>query len=166
MFRQARNKVTRLLRNAKRNYFHNAITKNKGDSKAIWHLLRNVQSNNTNTKSQHSPNLVMVQGKKFESAEEIANAFNDFFTSVSAQYVTPNDVHHDLDLTILQQYVSKNVPNGKFFDIPEISQHFVLKFLKSLDSTKATGLDDISARLLKSSADVISASITNIINLA
>lgn len=83
-----------------------------------------------------------------------------------SQYVTPNNVLHDLDLTALQQYVSKNELNEKFFDTPEILQHFVLKFLKSLDSTKAKGLDDISARLLKSSADIISASITSIINLS
>ena len=39
-----------------------------------------------------------------------------------------------------------------------------MKFLRSLDIKKATGLDEISARLLKSSADIIAESITSIIN--
>lgn len=85
MYRQARNNVTRLLRNAKRNYFHNAITKNRGNSKAIWHILRNVQSNNTNTKNQQSPNLVIVQGKETESPEEVANALTSLHRFISVR---------------------------------------------------------------------------------
>lgn len=83
-----------------------------------------------------------------------------------SQYVTPNNTPGDHDFNDLHRYVSTNVPGDTRFDIPEVSYNFVLNFLKSLDSRKATGLGDISARLLKGSADVISTSITIIINLS
>ena len=51
------------------------------------------------------------------------------------------------------------------FDIPEISNSFVYTYVRNLDPTKATGLDDVSARLLRIAAPAILRPLTKILNL-
>ena len=56
------------------------------------------------------------------------------------------------------------MPLENSFDIPLVSNYFVHKFLSSLDVNKACGLDEISPKYLKMSANVVSPIITSIIN--
>ncbi len=51
------------------------------------------------------------------------------------------------------------------FCIPIMSEDQVLKFLVDLDETKTTGMDGVSAKLLKMSAHVLAKPLTNILNL-
>ena len=52
------------------------------------------------------------------------------------------------------------------FSLKEVSNESVLKKLKALNPSKATGHDNIPARFLKDSAEIISPQITHIINLS
>ena len=61
-YRFWRNEVTSMIRTAKQNYFREAIASNKGNSKAIWGILRNVQSNNTGMVSKDTPNIKKNNG--------------------------------------------------------------------------------------------------------
>ena len=50
------------------------------------------------------------------------------------------------------------------FELPEIEENFVFKYLSTLDISKATGLYGIGPRLLKPSSGIITKSITYIVN--
>ena len=52
------------------------------------------------------------------------------------------------------------------FSIPFVTETFILKQLQSLKTDKATGLDGLSAKYLKLSAQVISKPLTAILNLS
>ena len=58
--------------------------------------------------------------------------------------------------------VNSNLPHEFAFE--PITEDFVLLQHKQLKTNKAIGLDNISARLLKDSASVISASLTRLFN--
>ena len=60
--------------------------------------------------------------------------------------------------------VNSNLPHEFAFE--PITEDFVLLQHKQLKTNKAIGLDNISARLLKDSASVISASLTRLFNLS
>ena len=60
--------------------------------------------------------------------------------------------------------LSTKLPDGVTFKIPEVTRDYVFKSLISLDCTKATGLDEISAYFLKLSAAEITESITHVLN--
>ena len=95
----------------------------------------------------------------------IANAFNEFFTSVSSKYaVRDNPLTGNDYAKSVKDFVSSKLRNGVTFQIPEVSEDFVRKSLTSLDVTKATGLDGISAYFLKISAEIISNCITHVLN--
>ena len=50
------------------------------------------------------------------------------------------------------------------FVLEPIAEDFVLRQLKQLKTNKAIGLDNVSARLLKDSASVVSGSLTRLFN--
>lgn len=163
-YRFWRNKVTCMIRAAKQNYFKEAITSNKGDSKAIWKVLRDAQSNNTGMVINHSPNILKVDGKIITDTRDIVEAFNKYFIEVCQTYLV-NNQHNNCDtFPEVRKYVNAKLPQGETFNIPRVTEQYVLKYLQSLDPNKATGLDEISAHVLKISAIEITPSITRIIN--
>ena len=64
----------------------------------------------------------------------------------------------------LKEFCDKKIPANTHFSIPCISQEKVEKYLKNIDITKATGSDNIGARLLKLAAPFISDSLMYICN--
>lgn len=91
--------------------------------------------------------------------KKIANAFNMFFTS------TVTRLRQSLDLGSnarkFTHVVNHSLPDFKF---KMVDESFTLNALRQLKTNKSGGLDDISPRLLKDAAEVISKPLTQIIN--
>ena len=87
--------------------------------------------------------------------KDIADSFNDFFANIGKQLASFNDVVTD------SMRVQSNNSECKF-SFHDIDDEFLLKQLLSLDVKKATGLDGISAKLLKIGALCIFRSLTYI----
>ena len=68
------------------------------------------------------------------------------------------------NLRKLEAFISTKLPEGNIFNIPYITEDFVYKFLTSLNNNKATGIDNISSKIAKLSAPVITKQLTNICN--
>ena len=66
----------------------------------------------------------------------------------------------------LKAFINSKITGENKFEIPEITQEFGLNYLSKLQVGKATGLDGISARLLRAAAAAISSSLTKVINLS
>ena len=64
----------------------------------------------------------------------------------------------------LEAFISTKLPEENIFIIPYITEDFVYKFLTSLDNNKATGIDNISSKIAKISAPVITKHLTEICN--
>ena len=60
-------------------------------------------------------------------------------------------------------YIKQKIPE-MIFELPAIEENVVFKYLSTLDTSKATGLDGIGPRLLKLSSGIITKSITYIAN--
>ena len=71
---------------------------------------------------------------------------------------------HDSNFEYIKKFVDTKVDNNVSFTIPEINIAFVRKYILNLDISKSTGLDDIGRRILKLFYDIISPSITFLIN--
>ena len=99
------------------------------------------------------------------SPEESANAFNDFFTSVFQQFNTDDSGTFCISDKLENFVKGKLAPDVKF-NTPPVSLAFVQKQLTSLDPSKATGLDGLSAKILRLSATVIAAPLTKILNMS
>ena len=80
----------------------------------------------------------------------MANEFNDFFVNIAANLKEPIPIS---EFSKIEDFVNTNVPGHMFFHIPLITESETLKMLKNLDTSKATGFDQIGPKLLKLSAD-------------
>ncbi len=107
----------------------------------------------------------MVDGHKITDPLEIANSFNNCFTSIVQTYI-PSVENAVLDLTNMRIFVKSKIEPSDMFSIPIMSEDQVLKFLGDLDETKTTGKDGVSANLLKMAAHVLAKPLTNILNLS
>ena len=94
--------------------------------------------------SDKSINKIVHDNKEVTDFKIIAELFNNHFFSIVEKYVTDSDFkQYPFTLTKLKQYVDGKVPNKTYFEIPQISREFVIKYLNTMPVKKGTGLDDI-----------------------
>lgn len=157
-YKTYRNKVNALIKKSKKEQYTAIINENNKPSN-VWKLFREVGASKKNASA--SVFSLNVNGQKIENHEEIANEFNNFFVTVASKIKEP--IQHS-NFKKLRTYCDKKVPKDIYFDIPEITKCQVEKYLKTIDVSKATGLDEIGPRLLRISAPYISESITYLCN--
>ena len=94
-----------------------------------------------------------------------SNAFNNFFTNV---FNSAPDIKHleENVRSVLQNHVKTTLPPEVSFEIPLFTDSFIKKQLLSLDTTKACGLNCLSPRFLKISANVITNPLVKIFNMS
>jgi len=153
--------VTSKIRNAKRDYYKTLLDMGRTTVRAFWQHFRQVLP----TKSQPSTLELHHKNSVHHSGSEIANAFNDHFSSI-ADSLIDNAHHCENDLTLLNDFIDSKVPNDLTFDVPDFCVDYVSKALKNLDVKKGAGLDGLQPKFLVLAADVIAPSLTWIFNLS
>ena len=131
-------------RMCKENYYYSNQLAEGKDSKEMWQTLHKIVSKKTKTVPPSGDGLT-------------ASCLNGFLTSIA------DTLSSHFDCSTLPKVLTPKVNHD--FVLEEISSSFVPKELLQMKSTKAMGLDGISARLLKDSAPEVSELITYIINL-
>ena len=117
-----------------------------------------------------APNAILVNGEHVTDPVKIADAFNEYFTSINATTALPDHQNlatsqSELD-TLLQDFVNSHIQPSlqDKFCIPFITKEIVEAYLSKIASNKATGLDGISVRVLKEALPAISSSLELIYN--
>ena len=157
-YRCSRNKVTHMMQKQKSNHYCGLIRDNAGNSRKIWSYLKEI----TPKQSRVLPSSVEVNGSDCSAADQIADAFNDYFVNCAkkvtehlpaiAPNVYPMDADHALEDTSV-------------FNLTPVSPAFVKKTITNMNANKSTGDDQISCRLLKIAMPAILHPLTKIINL-
>lgn len=80
-YKSLRNKTTRLIELAKRDYYNDLLTHNADDSSKLWSTLKKLLPNKRNIAVQD----LVIDGASENDNLGIANGFNTFFTSVGSQ---------------------------------------------------------------------------------
>lgn len=147
-----RNMVTNMKSNLKSQYYANAISDAKGNTKKLWKALKSMLN--------VSPSSICVSDiEGCDTPEDIAARFNEFFSNIGpelAKNIPPSLI--DLDLTPL--------PDIPLFDLKEVTQDEVRKILSNISSAKATGEDGVCVRLMKLNLDTIAMLLTHIVNVS
>ena len=141
-FKSARNRVTSLLRKAKRQYFHRIKS---SEPKKFWKFVKALSKNRSSI-----PALDIL----YESDKQKAAVLNSFFSCFNLS-------HPPLDPSFPEDHLS--VPNCEAL---YCMTEEVLHMLEHLDCSKACGPDLISARMLKVTASSIAPSITKLFNIS
>ena len=112
-----------------------------------------------------NPTYVNYKTKVLTKDKDIAQAFNEHFTSLAGNYLDNiNTPPSDQQFSILNKFIKCRMPPGNLFRIPSIREEWVRMTLSTLDPSKATGLDSISAKVLRVTAPYITKIVTKICN--
>ena len=146
-YKSARNKALKLLREAKRTYFAGL----KPNSKQFWKTVK-LQTGNLST----IPTLKRGHVEASSDTDK-ATMLNEFFSECFNQSLPP--------LTTEDVACFRTRPDACPDELL-CTEEEVLGLLTSLDTSKASGPDKISGRMLRSTANSIAPSVTKLFNLS
>ena len=158
-----RNKTNSLIKDSKKKVFSDAIQEQKA-SNVLW---KHVKQIGNAPESSGIPEELIVDDNKYNSPAAIANELNKYFATISERLKSTRETSstaENCDFQKLHNFVNARVPENINFKIPLINIPSLTEALKSLDTSKATGLDCLSPRILKISAEVVAPSLSKIIN--
>ena len=143
-----------LIKSTKARYYNDALNQCKKDPKAMWKTINQL----TNKKSKTTNiNELVIDQNVITEPEKIADSLNTYFNeigSVLAKDLPKGD-------NSFEKYI---VPVEKKFEINRFSPIEVKNVILKLNTSKATGYDRMSPKLLKDSAEIIAESLTVIFN--
>ena len=155
-FRQLRNFINNQIKLAKSKYYRDTINADKYNPSGLWKTLNELTSRNI---SGQNPSCIISEDEPVSDQKSIATILNDYFTSIGMKLA------EKIKSTFRPKAPPRppcNLPYN--FEFEEVDEFSVLRELASLQTNKATGLDQISAKLLKDSASTIVSGLTKIIN--
>ena len=145
-YRQFRNKVTSVIRKAKKLYYVEKLSKRSNRNES-WNILKSFLPN------KGSSNLPC------DDSHSKASEFNNHFANVAP------DLLREHECTETDSSVSpKPVSFQSKFEFTVVSETEVLRELQKLKNKKSVGIDGISVQTLKSCADILIKPITHLIN--
>ena len=156
-FKKMRNFVNSEIFYAKQAYFKNSFNDNKDNPNKTWKIINELTS-----KNRKSPHIgeVDLNGVLINDPSKIADAFNDHFSNIGP------DLADKINLNYSNRSYLDYLPNqnNAIFQLREISIPTVYALLSTLSTSKATGLDKISSRLIRECSDLIAESLCLIFN--
>jgi len=165
-FKRLRNLTQRKITLLKRDFVKNQLEENQNYPKKLWQNLKQLGM------PSKSKNGTINIGLKSDDTDEIifenkivATKFNNFFCNIAAKLVKKLK-KRPFDENEVNKFYEKNGATANAFSFNVATEEEVLRLLKSLNVTKSTGCDNISARFLKDAANAIVSPLTYIINLS
>ena len=145
-----------------------AIESNKGNSSAFWRTIKGILPN----KRKQVPNSVVIDGEQLGGPADIANAFNEHFSTIAERMANNSIRTSTTTSSVLEEGKKHNVAvtdhhhHHKFnkFTLSEVTEAFVQKQIDSIG--KATGPDALSVKLLKLACPYAVSTLTYILNLS
>ena len=157
-FKTYRNLYNILLRKSKILHYQDQLLKNVNNPKKTWDLFNEITG-----RGNPAGKITEIRStnKTVTNSKDIANHFNDFFSSIG------HKISNQIDNTNISpiSYLENSFPNAPpDFNFDQITPTNIIDILKILPAKKSTDIDGISNSLLKFIKDEISVPIAHIFN--
>ena len=163
-YKTARNKVVKMCRMTRKENSLKGCRDAQGDGEKMWKVIR--EATNTKPKPNITPNFIKVMTadkkiKKIQDKTEIANEMNRQFCQMGgnlADKLNPTRAK-------FTDYLHMPNPNHERFILHPTNEAEVGKEAQELDTTKALGFFDISPKIIKWSASILTPILTKLFNM-
>ena len=154
-FKKKRNIVKNEIKKAKKAYYLKEFCENAGNSKKTWKIINELTS-----RKHDNPQIkeISLNGSVVTGCKKLSEAFNDHFASIGPKL--SNKIHGN-GIRSYSEYLTC-CQNGTTLQLKETRPSIVFSLLSKLSVSKATGLDKISAKLLRVCPDLIADSLCSI----
>jgi len=155
-FKDYRNRLTKVIKYAKNNYYKNKLVQAKNNYKHIWNIINEASS--YKSKDSSKINSINSEGGTIYNSETIAEHFNEYFVDVGVKMARNFGYSND-DASVRRL----NVPSSMF--VQPIQANELITLINKLKNDTAPGLDGITANVIKSVHLRIIEPLRHIINL-
>ena len=157
-------KVKKLIAEKKRNYFETKLTENIGKPKELWKTLKALGL--PNKVSIAAINALKIDKVVKFDPKSISKVFETFFTNMEKKLLQklplpPNKCGID---SVKIFYKNLNITTK--FQLKPTTKDISLKLFKSIDISKAAGVDNLPGIFLKDGAVILVIPVTEISNLS
>ena len=155
-YKTYRDKINKLTKLSKKNYYQAYFNKYKNNSKKIWSGIKEITNKIKQTENQNIS--LHLDGITITDQELVANKFCNFFTTIATNLVKklPNK---QVDY---KKYLNNPIVNS-FFTNP-IESNEITTIISKMDINKSCDIYGISPKILKISERAITPVLTNIFN--
>ena len=160
LFKKARNSVNNEIKRAKEIHYQTAFNDNKNNLRKTWRII-NEMTSRKQTANSFIKEIVCNETSVIDS-RKLSEAFNDHFASVGPKL--SNEVPLSVGSRSHLDYLLTTPSNTNSFQLKQTDTLTVFSLLSKLCISKATGLDKISAKLLRLCPDLIAESLCFIFN--
>ena len=157
LYRLSRNDANSALRSAKKDYYVNKFSNNHRNPKASWKTINDILGR---SKKQDVIKEIKLPEKTVTSTEELVDVFNEHFINIGPNLAETIQNENDGSF---QDYINKQDPEFTFQPVSIVK---VYNLINNLWTSKATGIDKISAKVLRAAASAIAPSLTEIFNMS
>ena len=169
-YRQQRNLVVKLRKKSLNVYIQNKCV-GKAGTKEFWNTVKPLISH----KNKNSDNnIILNEGGTFvNDVRSVCNVFNDYFVTMTQDIGEDDTIQvEDTVADIVQMYsthesikhIKLSAQSVNTFNFKNVSSEYIHKKLLQLNARKATGFDNIPAKLLKLGASVLCYPLQSLIN--
>ena len=157
IYKTYRNKIVDLLRVNRKCHYQKYFEENKKSSRALWQGIHDIVYSKK-SKKNNTPSSLLIDGKTITNPKDMAESFNNFFTSIGAkpQSKIPPTRRHYFD------YLKH--PNSEAFFISPTTPDEIKNIIKSLKSSKCVGPNTIPKKILYLIKDKICIPLSELIN--
>jgi hypothetical protein len=124
----------------------------------LIHLNPNISALFQRPKSKSSAKC--ESGKSITSTEELKEVFNEYFTNIGPKLA--QTIEHDSDSNF-GDFITKQEPARKI-SFEAVNEFTVYRLITKLPTSKATGVDKISTKVLQVAAPAVAQPLTKIFN--
>ena len=157
-YKEYRNLLSTLLKRSKTNYYYHYFDIKWNNIKNTWKEIKSILSIKPNPSD--IPKILNTNDSNITNPVEIANVFNNYFSSIASQ--TKVNIKHSNKRF---SGFLKNRAQNSFFLSPTDKDEIAL-IISSLDSTKSVGPNSIPTKILKLLKNFNSCQIVDIFNMS
>ena len=168
LYKKLRHKVNSELRGQKSNYFMGKIKEHSqsNDIKGSWSLINSLLGRN---KKMTNVTELIVDDVSIIDDRSIAESMNEYFISIGtklADEIDSNSDYQNDDVTYANEFLESDSSSTNLFHFRTISVTSVALRLSKPLASKSTGMDNIPAKVLRITANIIAPSLTYIFNIS
>ena len=147
--------LNKVIRSAKRRYFFNYFETNIGNIKKTWAGIRKLTGN---VIKKNCVKTVEVNGEQICNEQEIADCFNNYFTTIA------HTLNSDIPALSYRNPTNISTISNSFYLSP-INSIECERIISSLNNT-SYGVNTMSCRILKKVKDILADPLCTLINLS
>ena len=155
-----RNRITREIKKAKKQYYKKYFEENLDNIKKTWQGIKQII--NLNNKPESQITQLYYKNKQVNTNLGMANAFNEFFTDIGPQL--DREIPQCKKPGGINLYLKNIIPQS--FLVSPTNPQEIIAIINSLDETKSSGPCSVPTKLLKSARNEISVPLSEICNIS